>query len=86
MLLPEFHEADINLLFHKLQAGYCFKCRLWCIRSGTDRNTNKRIPKDTEQRAGERGDFPPMPGTWDSGKPTKQPDFINKSELNRLNE
>lgn len=47
--MPEFYEADINLLFHKLQAGYCFKHVLWCIKCGTERNTNKRIPSDTKQ-------------------------------------
>lgn len=51
--MPEFHEADINLLFHKCQAGYCFKHGLWCIKSGSDRNTNKRIPKDTKPGPGE---------------------------------
>lgn len=51
MLLPEFYEADINLLFHKLQTGYYPKCRHWCIKSDIDRekNTTKKIPNDTHQ-------------------------------------
>lgn len=61
MLLPEFYEADVNLLFHKLQAGYCFKHVLWCIKCGTERNTNKRIPSDTKQGLGAEEQLTSLP-------------------------
>lgn len=69
--LPEFYEADINLLFHKLWAGYYPECRPWCIKSDIDRNTNESIPNDTNQWDCRRIDFPPMPGEWNSGKVTE---------------
>lgn len=39
LLLPEFYEADINLLFHNLQTDYYPKHRLWYTKSDIDRNT-----------------------------------------------
>lgn len=80
LLLPEFHEADINL-FHKLQAGYCFKHRLWRIKCGADRNTNKRFPNDTEQGAGERTGFPPhLEKEIQERSPGSQTDSMNESK------
>lgn len=86
MLLPEFQEADINLLFHKRQAGYCFKRGLWCIKSGRDRNTNKRTPKDTKQGPGEGLASLPCLENEIQETSDQQPDFGDKSELNGLSE
>lgn len=53
LLLPEFHEADINLLLHKPQAGYCFKWRL-CALTMVGTGIHKRIPSDNKKCSKEK--------------------------------